>query len=159
MQLPDLGKLFFFDAVFVKASFVKAATVYAFRYTKPLKAGVSSFQSIEGVDAMEKKISPICVLEDSSVAGTGRISGIEEIVSNLVPGEHLRLQRDRENYFDTWAIKIFDNKGNRLGFVTCESNEMISRLMDGGVSTYAEFKSAETRDGWVDVRMKVFVNV
>ena len=99
----------------------------------------------------------VCIIDGTSIAGTGRIEGINDIVSNIERGDRLQLIRDKDNYFDEWAIKIADNLGNRLGFISCDRNEILSRMMDAGFELEAIFDDSIERDGWTDVRIKVLL--
>lgn len=100
----------------------------------------------------------ICIIESTSVAGTGRIKGIDQIVASFSEHELLSLVRDRDNYFDEWAVKVTDRTGRKIGFISCDCNEIVSRMIDGGMSLVAKFNSAVERDGWMDVRIKVIVH-
>ena len=44
--------------------------------------------------------------------------------------------RDAGNLHDRWAIKVM-HEGKRLGFVPCDVNEILARLMDGGKNSRA----------------------
>lgn len=107
---------------------------------------------------MENRNAAICILENSSVAGTGRVAGLDAYISRLTEGDRLTLEPDAENYFDDWAVRVLDPSGNRIGYITCEYNEIVSRLLQGGIDAFAEFQSANVRDGWTDIRIKVMVN-
>ena len=109
---------------------------------------------------VEQKVSAqkrVCIIDGTSIAGTGRIEGINDIVSNIERGDRLQLIRDKDNYLDEWAIKIADNLGNRLGFISCDRNEILSRMMDAGFELEAIFDDSIERDGWTDVRIKVLL--
>lgn len=107
---------------------------------------------------MTENIQPICIIEDSSIAGTGRVDNIKSLASTLERGARLNLVREKDNYFDEWAIKIMDPEGRRLGYLTCEYNQIVSRIIDGGMDAFAEFCSMEDRQGWTDIKVKVMLD-
>lgn len=99
----------------------------------------------------------VCIIENTSIAGTGRVKEIKELVSDIKKGDSLRLIRDKENYFDEWAVKITDGVGNKLGFISCDCNEIISRMLDAGFRVEGKFNSSTERDGWTDIKIKVML--
>ena len=100
----------------------------------------------------------ICLAEGIRVAGTTHVPAIDEIVSELSLGDRLSFARECENAFDTWAIKVFDAKKRRVGFVPRTNNEMLARLMDGGKLIYGTVKSIERCDSWNKIEMKVYLD-
>lgn len=98
-----------------------------------------------------------CIIEGTSIAGTGRVQGLADLLATIKKGDRLNFLRDRENYFDEWAVKITDTSGNKLGFISCEFNEVVSRMMDAGFHVEGRFDSACARDGWTDIRIKVML--
>lgn len=103
------------------------------------------------------KMKQACIIDGTSIAGTGRVEGLERIISDLKEGDALKLIRDKDNYFDDWAVRILDGSGNRLGFVSCDCNEIISRMIDAGFHVEGVFDSSIDRDGWTDIKMKVML--
>ncbi len=99
-----------------------------------------------------------CIIEETSIAGTGRIKDIEKIVGEMERGDALGFERDESNFFDQWAVKVFDPSGRRLGFVSCDCNEIISRMLDADFKVEGVFDSATDRDGWMDIKIKVMLN-
>jgi hypothetical protein len=49
-----------------------------------------------------------------------------------VPGTKLKLLRDPNNKYDTYAIKILDENNHHLGWIPRNQNHIIARLMDSG---------------------------
>jgi hypothetical protein len=97
-------------------------------------------------------------LVDVHIAGTTHIEGIEELVANLSVGDKLTFQRDKENLYDELAIKVMDQDGNRLGFIPCDNNEILARLMDGGKLLYGEITKKELLNRWHKINMRVFLS-
>lgn len=67
---------------------------------------------------------------NSKVAG---ISLHQEVVSELGPGTELVLEREKENQFDSNAIKILTKTGRHLGYVRKALAKDLARLIDTGV--------------------------
>lgn len=98
-----------------------------------------------------------CIIESTSIAGTGRVKDIEKIAAKIDHGDTLKLVRDEGNYFDESAVKVLDGSGNKLGFVSCDCNEIICRMLEAGFDVEGLFDSAINRDGWTDIKMKVML--
>lgn len=49
-------------------------------------------------------------------------------------GDRLSLVRDAANPHDGWAVEVRDGADRRIGYVSCECNEFVARLIDGGKS-------------------------
>jgi hypothetical protein len=97
-------------------------------------------------------------LIDVHIAGTTHITGIEELAARLSVGDTLTFVRDKENLYDELAIKVMDQEGNRLGFIPCDNNEILARLMDGGKLLYGEITKKELLNRWHKITMRVFLN-
>lgn len=50
----------------------------------------------------------------------------------LTPGSELQLFREPDNEYDEWAVAVYRNKEDKLGFISRFKNETIARLMDAG---------------------------
>lgn len=105
-----------------------------------------------------EKCKSICMIASTSIAGTGRIENISNKVAEAGMGSRLRFSRDKDNLFDEWAVKVFDVKDRCLGFVSCEFNEIIARLLDGGLGVFGVLKGIHERDNWTEVVMEVMIN-
>ncbi len=56
----------------------------------------------------------------------------QALLERLVPGTELRLLRDVDNEHDQWAISVYTQDREELGYITRFKNETIARLMDYG---------------------------
>lgn len=67
------------------------------------------------------------------IAGLPYIRGIKKIAMALSEGDELKLIREPKNQYDERAVlvKTVDNK--KIGYIPRRNNEVISRLMDGGI--------------------------
>lgn len=100
----------------------------------------------------------ICLIPETRIAGTTHVPGIEGLADRLREGDRLTLQRDPDNRFDSWAICVLDPRGQRLGFVPADRNEIPARLMDGGKHLYGEVLDVELRGSWVRIGMAVYLD-
>lgn len=100
----------------------------------------------------------LCLIEETTIAGTRHVPAIGETVSAYEPGMVLTLERDYNNMFDEWAVRVLDGNRNRLGFVSCECNEIVARLIDGGRRVCGKLEQIETIGNWTRIAMGVYLN-
>ena len=100
----------------------------------------------------------VCLVPSTAVAGTRHAADIEQACAHLSSGDVLLFERDGENAYDPWAVRVLDGCGRRLGYVSCEFNEIVSRLMDGGRQVLGRVVSCRKIDGWHCVEMGVYLN-
>lgn len=100
----------------------------------------------------------ICVVENTTVAGTRHVPGMSEVSEGYRTGERFSLVRDAANRFDPWAIEVRDVADRRIGYVSCECNEFIGRLIDGGKSLEGRLTSREQIGSWCRLVMEVHLN-
>jgi len=110
------------------------------------------------LDVPKPFVQPICLIPQTRVAGTSHVEGIDELAQALHEGDRLRLQRDARNGYDRWAIKVFDQAGRRLGFVSADVNEIPARLMDGGKRLYAQVTDVSQRGSWWKIEIGVWMD-
>ena len=96
----------------------------------------------------------IVLIEDTRVAGTTHIRGIDGIVEGLEIGMDLRLEREPGNLADCWAIRVYAGD-DRIGFVPADCNEILARLMDGGKALSAKLIGQEKLGNWNKLHMEV----
>ena len=98
--------------------------------------------------------SKIVLIEDTRVAGTTHVRGIDEIAGKLEVGMALRLEREPGNLADAWAIRVFAG-AERIGYVPADCNEVLARLMDGGKALSAKLTGKEKVGTWNKLHMEV----
>lgn len=76
----------------------------------------------------------IRVVENTTVAGTRHVPAMAAIAEGYGKGDRLSLVRDAANPHDGWAVEVRDGADRRIGYVSCECNEFVARLIDGGKS-------------------------
>ena len=98
--------------------------------------------------------SSIVLIEDTRVAGTTHVRGIDGIAEGLVAGAKLELVREPGNLADRWAIKVLAD-GRKIGYVPADCNEVLARLMDGGKALSAKLTGKEKLGNWNKLHMEV----
>ena len=98
--------------------------------------------------------SKIVLIEDTRVAGTTHVHGIDAIVEGLELDVSLRLEREPDNLVDAWAIRVFAGE-SRIGYVPADCNEILARLMDGGKALSAKLTGKEKIGTWNKLHMEV----
>lgn len=85
-------------------------------------------------DTFKKKKQQIKVLE-TSIAGMGfhvKDDAEQDNLKKLTPGTELKLFREPKNEYDQWAVAIYLDEDDLIGYLTRYKNETIARLMDCG---------------------------
>jgi hypothetical protein len=95
------------------------------------------------------------------VAGTTYAGLPDDFEAGLQAGTVLECRREPENPFDGLAIQVLDAQGRKLGYLPRARNEVLARLMDGGVPARAEVTSWERVGSWlrIDVQVRVRLRV
>lgn len=96
----------------------------------------------------------IVLHEDIIVAGTTHIADLDCILENVEFPVQASFVRDPENLHDKWAIKVMLGD-RRIGFVPCDVNEVLARLMDGGKMITATIFEKEQLGRWTKLHMEV----
>lgn len=107
---------------------------------------------------MANTASSICVVDHTTVAGTRHVPGVAEMAEGYAGGERFSLVRDAENRFDPWAVEVRDGQDRRIGYVSCECNEFVGRLLDGGKSVEGRLEEREQIGSWCRLVMGVYLN-
>jgi len=95
-------------------------------------------------------------LVEIHVAGTSHVP-IREIEVTLTVGDSLVLRRETENPHDPLAILILTGKGQKLGYVQRDRNEILARLMDAGKFLIARLESKCWQGDWLRVATRLFL--
>ena len=109
-----------------------------------------------GKDGLPMPFTKEIFLIDSHVAGTTH-RDLAEVEPGLSTGDLLCFKRDPENQHDKLAIRIYDEKGNELGFVPREKNEILARLMDAGKLIVGKLEAKEWRGSWLKIKIRVYM--
>ena len=100
----------------------------------------------------------IRVVENTTVAGTRHVPAMAAIAEGYGKGDRLSLVRDAANPHDGWAVEVRDGADRRIGYVSCEYNEFVARLIDGGKSVEGRLTDKEQIGSWTRLVMEVVLN-
>lgn len=100
----------------------------------------------------------ICLVERTTVAGTRHIPQVRALSEGLRSGSALLLRRDRSNPHDVFAVEVLDGRERLLGYLSCEFNEIVSRLIDGGKRVSAVVRSVGQVGCWTKIDMAVMLD-
>lgn len=77
----------------------------------------------------------------------------------LLEGEKIKLKREPENEYDKYAIGLFTEKDEKIGYIQRRTNKIFARLMDGGKILSAEIRIVEFYFQEIeDVWIRIFLN-
>lgn len=100
----------------------------------------------------------ICLVERTVLAGTRHVPRIVQLAEGLHAGSCLRLERDSSNPHDPYAVRVLTSCGKLIGYVSCEFNEIVSRLLGGGKHLHASVNSVELVGSWTRIEMAVILD-
>lgn len=117
-----------------------------------------NMRRIEAAQVRPQRPEKICLIETTTVAGTRHVRDVRQRAEALGPGASLLFSRDGANPHDVFAVQVLDERGGFLGYLSCEFNEIVSRLMDGGRSVSGIVRSVGQVGSWTKVEMAVMLN-
>lgn len=121
-------------------------------------AALSLIDRLPG-SGLEKPFSnKLLILDGTYIAGTTHVEGIEEMLADVQMGDRVEFQRDPQNIFDEWAIRVMLPGKGRIGFVPADLNQIIARLMDGGKCVFGQIVDIEQLGRWTKVSMEVYLD-
>jgi hypothetical protein len=96
-------------------------------------------------------------LMECHIAGTSYRENIKEIEKELQEKDLLVFKRETDNQHDKLAIVIFDTKGQKLGYVPRDRNEVIARLMDAGKLIFGKLERKQWQNDWLKADIRVYM--
>ena len=102
-----------------------------------------------------KPLSKEILLFDSYIAGTSHVRD-ESVYDGLKEDGKLVLRRE-DNKFDSNAILVLNEKGEKLGYIPEKDNIVFARLMDAGKLLIAKVKDMEILDGFRQIRIGIYL--
>ena len=83
---------------------------------------------------------------------------IEENIT-LLEGEKVILKREVDNKYDKYAIELYTEKNQKIGYIAKRNNKIFSRLMDAGKILYGEIRTInyyfeEIEEIWIKIFLK-----
>lgn len=94
-------------------------------------------------------------LFDSYIAGTTHLED-KSILEEIKVGDMLSLQRE-DNKFDSNAILILNDKGQKLGYVPEKDNLVFARLMDAGKLLKAKIGRIEQKGSFKQIGVGIYL--
>lgn len=110
------------------------------------------------IDVPKPFSEPILLIEETRVAGTSHVDGLDEVVAELEPGARLAFTREPGNLHDKWAIRVAGPSGEKLGYVPADTNELLARLMDAGKQLYGVFLGSRLFGRYHRIDMEVYLD-
>lgn len=102
--------------------------------------------------------SAVKLIENTRVARTSHVHNINLLMKEIKKGDRLELIREPNNMSDAWSVRIETQNKEKLGYLPCDCDEIIARLIDGGKEVYAEIASAETIGPWNKIDIEVYLD-
>ena len=109
----------------------------------------------QGIGEMLKPLIREIHLFDSYVAGTTHLEDAS-VLDKIKPEDKLRLQRE-DNKFDSNAILLFTEEGQKLGYVPERDNIIFARLMDAGKMLAAKIKKIEKKGSFSQISIGIYL--
>lgn len=96
-------------------------------------------------------------LFETHVAGTTHIPNIYEIEKTLNLDDILNFYREPENKYDSKAIRIETDSGEKIGYVPKSDNIIFSRLMDAGKLLFGKITKKEKINEWIHIEIDIYL--
>ncbi len=93
---------------------------------------------VEAASPLQPAPSQAVSLLETNVAGLGYVDRFWEIERETQVGDLLRLVREPQNPFDSFAVALFDAKNRKLGYIPRKENKVVAKLLDAQKNLYAE---------------------
>lgn len=116
------------------------------------------FHIAGGATALPTPFAREILLLECRVAGTSYRPNIAAVEPELNLGAKFRLEREPDNEFDEWAIKIYDARNVHIGYVPKTKNEVLARLLDAGKTLSARLIAKDWQDSWLKLDIEIFLH-
>ena len=120
---------------------------------------VSLLHSTNGEIVIPKPFEQEIFLFDTYVAGTTHVENIDALEQDLDKGVRLDFFREPNNKYDSRAIVIKTQGGEKIGYVPKQDNVIFARLMDAGKLLFGKIESKEKKGSWLKINIKVYLQV
>ena len=125
---------------------------------KPESGGlVSLLHSTNGEIVIPKPFEQEIFLFSTYVAGTTHVENIDALEQDLDKGVRLDFFREPNNKYDSRAIVIKTQGGEKIGYVPKQDNVIFARLMDAGKLLFGKIESKEKKGSWLKINIKVYL--
>ena len=92
-------------------------------------------------------------LESVWIAGTSHVS----LPDTLQKEEVLVFYREPKNEHDTYAVRIENQAGEKVGYIPKKQNKPYARLMDAGKYLYGVVTHLEQEGNWLRILMRIYL--
>ena len=118
---------------------------------------VSLLHSTNGEIVIPKPFEQEIFLFDTYVAGTTHVENIDALEQDLDKGVRLDFFREPNNKYDSRAIVIKTQGGEKIGYVPKQDNVIFARLMDASKLLFGKIESKEKKGSWLKINIKVYL--
>ena len=113
-------------------------------------------QNRQGLADLIKPLTREIHLFDSFIAGTSYLKD-PEVLKKAAVGDTLTLRRESGNRFDSNAILILNEDGEKYGYVPEKDNLVFSRLMDAGKLLTAKISSIQPKGSFTLISIGIYL--
>ena len=114
-------------------------------------------RSAFGKDGIPMPFVKEIFLMSCHVAGTSYREGIDEVAEDLKRDDLLVFKREADNPHDELAIMILNEKGEKLGYVPKQKNEVLARLMDAGKLVFGKVEGQGKVEEWLKIDIRTYM--
>lgn len=115
-------------------------------------------EDVKTIDVYKPFSSAVCLIDNTKVARTSKTENIDLLMKNLKVGDRLKLIREPNNLNNKNAVKVETQNNEKLGYVSCDCDELISKLLDGGKDVFANITSLEKVGPWNKIDIEVMID-
>ena len=113
---------------------------------------------VRSIDVYKPFSNAVKLIDNTKVARTSKVENIDQLIKKLQVGQRLKLVREPNNLNDKNAVKITNQDGEKIGYVACDVNEIITRLLDGGKDVFAEITTIEQLGPWNKIDVGIYID-
>jgi hypothetical protein len=95
-------------------------------------------------------------LLETHIAGTTYLK-LKKIEPKLNITDLLVMKREVDNKYDALAIILLTSKGEKLGYIPKDKNEVLARLMDAGKLIFGKIEDKQWKGQWLKLSIKVYM--
>ena len=110
----------------------------------------------QGLGDLIKPLTREIHLFDSFIAGTSYLKD-PDVLKKASIGDTLSLRRESSNLFDSYAILILNESGEKYGYVPEKDNMIFARLMDAGKLLVAKIKNIQPKGSFTMISIGIYL--
>ncbi len=117
---------------------------------------ITKTQDPQGLGDLIKPLTREIHLFDSFIAGTTHLQD-PGILKKASVGDTLTLRRESGNRFDSNAILILNENGEKYGYIPEKDNMIFSRLMDAGKLLTAKISNIQPKGSFTMISIGIYL--